>query len=29
MEYFGNLWSNKREILKEMDKFLDSYNLPK
>jgi hypothetical protein len=28
-EYFKNLYSNKLENLKEMDKFLDTYDLPK
>jgi hypothetical protein len=28
-EYFKNLHSNKLENLKEMDKFLDAYDLPK
>jgi hypothetical protein len=28
-EYFESLYSNKLEKLKEMDKFLDTYNHPK
>jgi hypothetical protein len=27
--YFENLYSNKLENLEEMDKFLDTYDLPK
>jgi hypothetical protein len=28
-DYFENLYSNKLEILEEMDKFLDTYDHPK
>jgi hypothetical protein len=28
-DYFENLYSNKLENLKEMDKFLDTYDHPK
>jgi hypothetical protein len=28
-DYFGNLYSNKLENLKDMDKFLDKYDHPK
>jgi hypothetical protein len=28
-DYFENLYSNKFENLKEMDRFLDTYDLPK
>jgi hypothetical protein len=28
MEHFKNLYSNKLENLKEMDKYLDTYDLP-
>jgi hypothetical protein len=28
-KYFKNLYSNKLQILEEIDKFLDAYDLPK